>query len=232
MWCIVYTEDGMLYRANVIEVKGSKVEVQFVDYGNSATVSTGDILGLPPSLASIPAQAIQCCLEGVRPVKKDWTTESCDSFASATINVELDADFVDELTPEVFTVILRNPETGSTVSEMLVSSGCAQSSNPTPLLEDPPHTRARKGTIQQSLPKEYTLGKMEVGQCYEIVITDLESPSVVWAQLTTHEAVFRDMMTKMSALFKNVASIPGLEEANPGQPFPVCRRQAVVQGYG
>ena len=63
--CVVYTKDGMLYRANVIEVKGSMVEVQFVDYGNSATVSTGDILGLPPSLASIPAQAIQCCLEGV-----------------------------------------------------------------------------------------------------------------------------------------------------------------------
>ena len=216
--CVVYAEDGVLYRANIIEIKGSKVEVQFVDYGNSTTVSTSELLELPPSLATIPAQAIQCCLEGVRPVKKDWIPESCDAFSDGTLNVELDADFVDELTPEVFTVVLRNPETGATISEMLVASGCATSSSAAPILRGPPKKKLDKGAIQQSLPKDYTLGSMEVGQSYEIIITHLESPSVVWAQLTAHEAMFRDMMSNMSTLFKNPSSIPGLEDPNSGQP--------------
>ena len=225
--CVVYVEDGILYRANIIEVKGSKVEVQFVDYGSSTTVSTGDLLELPASLAPVPAQAIQCCLEGVRPVKKDWTPESCDAFANGTINVELDSDFVDELTPEVFTVVLRNPETGSTISEMLVSGGCATSSNVTSVLGEPPNKMGGQGAIQQSLPKEYTAGGMEVGQTYEITITHLESPSVAWAQLTAHEGVFHDVMKNMSTLFKDADSIPGLQDPNVGQP---CTAQFADDG--
>ena len=128
--CTVFHEDGAYYRAQVIEVaKGGKVEVQFVDYGNSTSVCASDLFVLPPKLRSIPAQAVQCCLEGVRPVRKDWTNESCDIFARGTINIELDAQFVDELMPEVFNVVLRNPEIGSNVSEVLISSGCAQCSS-------------------------------------------------------------------------------------------------------
>ena len=217
--CVVFDEDGDLYRANVIEVKGQKVQVQFVDYGNSMTVTTSDILGLPPSLSVIPAQAIQCCLEGVRPLKKDWTPESCEAFTNGTINIEMDAQFVDELTPEVFTVILRNPETGLTISEMLVSSGCAQSSNPPSILGEPPHKKA--AAIQQNLPKEFTPGKMEVGQTYKVAVTQVDSPSVMWAQIAAHEAVFRDMMKRMEGMFRDAGSIPGLAQPSPGQPCAV-----------
>ena len=91
--CSVFVEDGMFYRAQVIEVRGSKVEVQFVDYGNSTTVTTNDLFELPSTLLSASAQAIQCCLEGVRPLKKDWTVESCEVFSNWALNIELDAQF-------------------------------------------------------------------------------------------------------------------------------------------
>ena len=225
--CVVFADDGVFYRANIIEVKGQKVEVQFVDYGNSTTVTTADLLEIPPSLSVIPAQATQCCLEGVRPLKKDWTTESCDAFANGTTDVELDAHFVDELTHEVFTVDLLNPETGSTISEMLVSSHCAQSSNQSSILGEPPKLKPVLGMIQQSLPKEYTLGKMEIGNTYGVTVTHLESPSVVWAQINSHAKVFRDMMTNMEMQYLDVGSIPGLAEAAPGQP---CAAQFADDG--
>ena len=217
--CAVFHEDGAYYRAQVIEVaKGGKVEVQFVDYGNSTSVCASDLFALPPKLCSIPAQAVQCCLEGVRPMKKDWTNESCDVFASGTINIELDAQFVDELMPEVFNVVLRNPEIGSNVSEVLISNGCAQSSDPPPLLSETPPTRLIPTPPTQSLPKEYTPLKMDVGESYELTVTFMESPSVVWGQLSKFQQDFTAMMSKMTSLFKNVSAIPGLQDSAPGQP--------------
>ena len=69
-YCTVFDEDGAYYRAQIIEIgRSGKVKVQFVDYGNSTTVSSSSLSVLPLKLCSIPAQAIQCCLEGVRPVK-------------------------------------------------------------------------------------------------------------------------------------------------------------------
>ena len=221
--CTLFVDDGAYYRAQVIEVgRGGKVKVQFVDYGNSTTVSTGDLFALPPSLCSIPAQAIQCCLDGVRPMKKDWTPESCEVFTNETVNIKLDAQFVDEFTPEVFNVVLCNPENGQTVSELLISSGCAKSSNPTPLISESPPTKliqaAPQTTPPTALPTDYTTLTMEVGRTYEVSVPFLESPSVVWGQLIKYQSEFTSMMSKMALIFKNASAIPGLKDPAPGQP--------------
>ena len=220
--CTVFDEDGAFYRVQIIEIgRGDKVKVQFVDYGNSTTVSSSNLCTLPLKLCSVPAQAIQCCLEGVRPIKKDWTKESCEVFASGTINIELDAQFVNELMPEVFNVVLRNPETGSTISEVLVARGCAQSSDPPPLLSETPPTRLIPSLPTQPLPTEYTPVRMEVGETYQLTVTFLESPSVVWGQITKYQPDFSAMMSKMSAIFRDISAIPGLKASAPGQPCAV-----------
>ena len=218
--CAVFPDDGSLYRAQVVQiVKGGKVELQFVDYGNSITVSISELLSLPPGLCSTPAQAIQCCLEGVRPVKKDWTSESCDQFSRGTADIELDAQFVDELMAEVFNVVLRNPEIGSNISEMLISSKCAQSSDPPPLLNEAPPQRLVPATPPaEALPRSYSPLILEVGKQYQITITFAESPSVVWGQLVKYQSEFGAMMSKMSKLFVKPSAIPGLKVPAPGQP--------------
>ena len=215
--CSVFVEDGVFYRAQVIEVRGSKVEVQFVDYGNSTTVTTNDLFELPSTLSSAAAQAIQCCLEGVRPLKKDWTVESCDVFSNGTLNIELDAQFVDELMPEVFTVVLRNPGIGSTISEMLVSSGSAQSSEPTSILGELPKAPPKTPPVLQ-LPTEFMSQQMEVGLSYSVSVPYVESPSVVWGQLSSFEQKFQEMTLKMASRFRDSSSIPGLKTPVPGQP--------------
>ena len=218
--CAVFPDDSSLYRVQVVQiVKGGKVELQFVDYGNSLTVSISELLSLPPGLCSTPAQAIQCCLEGVRPVKKDWTSESCDTFSRGTTDIELDAQFVDELMPEVFNVVLRNPVIGSNISEMLISSKCAQSSDPPPLLNEAPPQRLVPATPPaEALPQSYSSLTLEVSKQYQITITFAESPSVVWGQLVKYQSEFGEMMSKMSKLFAKPSTIPGLKVPAPGQP--------------
>ena len=62
---------------------------------------------------------------------------------------------------------------------------------------------------------------MEVGETYDLTVTFLESPSVVWGQITKYQSDFSAMMSKMSALFKNISAIPGLKVPAPGQPCAV-----------
>ena len=223
-----FPEDKQFYRAQVIQIAKGKVDVQFVDYGNNITVSASNIFALPPDLISIPAQAVQCCLEGARPTQKDWSKESCELFARKTLNIELDAQFVDELTPEVFNVVLHNPEIGSTISEMLISNRCARSSDPPPLISEPPPTMLVPTAPPPLLPTptpplnplwtQYKPLIMEVGEKCEITVTFVQSPSVVWGQLSKYQPEFSTMMKKMATLFKNPSSIPGLKDPTPGQP--------------
>ena len=67
--CAVYSEDGMYYRGEVVTMTSTRVTVHFVDYGNCDRMHPSQLKSLPPQLALPPAQAIQCCLEGVKPVK-------------------------------------------------------------------------------------------------------------------------------------------------------------------
>ena len=59
---------------------------------------------------------------------------------------------------------------------------------------------------------------MDVGESYELTVTFMESPSVVWGQLSKFQQYFAAMMSKMTSLFKNISAIPGLQDSAPGQP--------------
>merc|ERR1719266_2483467 len=66
-----YAEDGSLYRAEELsEAREDKVEVFFVDYGNSARVDLTDIWELntiSDVMSELPRQALKCRLSNVPP---------------------------------------------------------------------------------------------------------------------------------------------------------------------
>jgi len=67
MPCAAKYEDGVWYRAVVEEVyrQQSKMQVYFVDYGNSETVNNNFVSSIPERLVSVlPAQAVRCRLAG------------------------------------------------------------------------------------------------------------------------------------------------------------------------
>lgn len=64
------------------------LQVFYVDYGNSETVSSSDLRPLPRSFAKLPSQALQCYLSRVKPVGQivkghlsEWPREACECFS-------------------------------------------------------------------------------------------------------------------------------------------------------
>ena len=72
-----YAEDGSLYRAEVLgEPEEDKVEVLFVDYGNSSRVAVGEVWELSTIsevMAELPRQALRCRLAQVPPPGHCWS---------------------------------------------------------------------------------------------------------------------------------------------------------------
>lgn len=72
-----YAEDGSLYRAEVLsEAREDKVEVFFVDYGNSSRVGLTEIWELntiSEVMSELPRQALKCQLAAVPPEGQTWS---------------------------------------------------------------------------------------------------------------------------------------------------------------
>ncbi|PFX27913.1 Tudor domain-containing protein 1 [Stylophora pistillata] len=89
--CAKYSEDFQWYRACVTKVvSDSKVEVHFVDYGNTDTLPVSAIKQLRPNLLTFPAQAIRCKLEGSKDV---WTESDVEQFRANILERPLHMTF-------------------------------------------------------------------------------------------------------------------------------------------
>lgn len=75
-----YSEDGSLYRAEILsEPQDGKVDVFFVDYGNTSKVSVDEIWKLnsvSEAVSELPRQALKCRLKNVPPAGHVWSEEA------------------------------------------------------------------------------------------------------------------------------------------------------------
>ncbi|XP_077997158.1 ATP-dependent RNA helicase TDRD9-like [Glandiceps talaboti] len=62
-----YEDEAKYYRARVQSLKGNIVEVFFLDYGNVEIVERRKIREIPPELLTLPFQAFECVLQGIKP---------------------------------------------------------------------------------------------------------------------------------------------------------------------
>ncbi len=78
-----YPADGAWYRAVVQNKKNGMVQVQFIDFGNEATLLPLKIRQLGKQFLSTPMFGIHCTLEDGRRGKRDWTQEEIMNFKKA-----------------------------------------------------------------------------------------------------------------------------------------------------
>ncbi|XP_065110632.1 tudor domain-containing 6 [Paramisgurnus dabryanus] len=79
-----YPSDGAWYRAVVQNKQDSKVQVQFIDFGNEATLPPLKIRQLDKRFLNMPRLSIHCSLEdGKTGYKRDWTKEQVIAFKKA-----------------------------------------------------------------------------------------------------------------------------------------------------
>ena len=204
--CCQFTGDGMFYRAKVTKVTAGEVEVCYVDYGNCEVVTAGAVLGIPPPLVAAPTFAIQCCLDGVRPVERGpqsgqqaWSAEACEKFAELVDGRELEAVVTSIRSSGGFSVELLECSSGSQIRDVLVKYGVAK-------LTEAAST-VPKSTVSKSTVPKYTVSdstselqylSLDVGKQYKVVVTYVESPSIVWCQHAEYASELDHIMTKLS----------------------------------
>ena len=210
--CAVYSQDSTYYRCEVVTVTRDKVKVQFVDYGNSETVTASSLMGLPPRVALVPAQAVQCCLEGVKPLKPRkqgtaaWSKESSAAFEELTDGCSLEAVFVSEISPEIFSIHLSDADTGQSVGAALAAAALAELATPMPA---PPSDTGQGLEAGKGVGLEAGQGAgLEVGRSYNIFVSHAESPAIVWCQRSEFADEFGRLMEALAQHYASEASRP------------------------
>lgn len=66
----LFPEDGVLYRAQVLEDCFPKYRVFYVDYGNIEMID--EVYPIDRKFMSLPAQAILCGLKDIAPLQHGW----------------------------------------------------------------------------------------------------------------------------------------------------------------
>lgn len=103
--CVVlFSDDQLWYRAEVISKDGDELSVLFMDYGNKSRVNVTDVREMSSDLVIIPPQAFLCELEGFDSSCGSWDSGAADELS------ELTADKMLHLT---VTRVLRDEENNS-----------------------------------------------------------------------------------------------------------------------
>ncbi|XP_078245693.1 tudor domain-containing protein 1 isoform X2 [Pogona vitticeps] len=93
--CAYFSGDGRWYRALVVEATTFEFcKVQFVDYGNCEEITLDKVRQISSAFMKLPFQAIKCCLSGIRPTNKEWTTEAVARLNMCTAGKKLQAKVV------------------------------------------------------------------------------------------------------------------------------------------
>lgn len=64
--CARFPDDDNWYRARIRDMRGKKVIVAYVDYGNEQEIEISDLRTITPDLIKLPAQALKCALKVIK----------------------------------------------------------------------------------------------------------------------------------------------------------------------
>ena len=217
--CCVFDQDNRYYRAEIIEVilEKKRVKISFVDYGDTSTVKLSDIMLLPPSLCLNPSFAVQCCLEGIKPIKAAkphpefgniaWSSEVCQKFEKLADDVEFEMNIVSEISPEVFSVHLFDIKMGIDMGKLLCDIECAETTASSSRQSSVPLVAAK--------PATYSYLELEIKKTYKnMLISYAECPSVVWcqpAQPGNEEEMFETLMAELKAVGVSLSPLDVIE---------------------
>ncbi|KAM4542411.1 ATP-dependent RNA helicase TDRD9 [Odontesthes bonariensis] len=126
------TENNLYYRAKILHMRGNKVEVFFLDFGNSAVVACSSLRELPSDLLSQPFQAQEFQIAGMCPsaqsiiLGNQWSSRARNSFVSLVKGRSLIVSLYSILYGVMRVELLINTEsTNTSVLDILVKEGHA-----------------------------------------------------------------------------------------------------------
>lgn len=116
--CAKFTTDNSWYRAHVKDIRGDTVDVLFIDFGNSDSVSKDNLRSLG---FDCPALAYHCCLSGCT----SMSTQQQELFSKLTLDAEVTATFDQDMGDKYEVTLLLAD--GMNVNKEIIQSGQSQS---------------------------------------------------------------------------------------------------------
>ena len=195
--CARYSEDNMWYRAVITgesPTASGRIEVCFVDYGNSENVHLSSLKELDPRFLDLPVQALEGNLYGVKPNSSndDWPTNAIEQFFDLANDKHL-VSFVSKCQYNMADMYLFDASDQAkdvNLSQVMVDSNNARATKP---LDD--YKRRRTGRRKSS----FGIINLVPNSHEDALITSAESPSEFYCQLLKHS---KDLDALMNILAK------------------------------
>uniref|UniRef100_A0A673V3T6 Tudor domain containing 15 n=1 Tax=Suricata suricatta TaxID=37032 RepID=A0A673V3T6_SURSU len=84
--CARYSKDRHFYRAVITEINDYKINVYFLDYGNTDSIPFFDVKVLLPEFCELPPLAMCCSLAHTFPIEDVWVKAAIDYFKNIVLN--------------------------------------------------------------------------------------------------------------------------------------------------
>ena len=168
--CAAKFSDDSWYRARVIEASSTRYLVYFVDFGNTDFVSC-DRVALCPERFSQPAQAIECCLDGIKPLSDQWTPQSTALLKELVMDKILSAKVVSDSPSLSVDLVDTSSSADVNIAAELVAKGHAIQ-----------QLRCEKSCIDGPQVDTLTLPN---DKFLDVLISEVKSPSCIFLQLAS-----------------------------------------------
>uniref|UniRef100_A0A8C5M999 Tudor domain containing 6 n=1 Tax=Leptobrachium leishanense TaxID=445787 RepID=A0A8C5M999_9ANUR len=126
--CSARFKDNKYYRAEVVAIHGKRVEVYFIDHGNTECVNWYDVKSLPERFRGVPGAAIYCSMADVSPADgNSWSPAAILAFKVAVVDKKLVIYVLSKESNKYVAEVLDQSRLGErSIGKMLSSAGHAK----------------------------------------------------------------------------------------------------------
>ncbi|XP_048858235.1 tudor domain-containing 6 isoform X2 [Brienomyrus brachyistius] len=212
----VFPVDGFWYRGVVRNVfRNGGVCIEFIDFGNTATVSHSEISRVDDELLTHPRLSIHCSLSALPFVNEEvaWNQEDVANFKK-TVGDEnkLMCTFIKQV-ESVWEVSLE--DRGMVIADVLFKNSATVTACDT-VLEDPQTIIASDKS--ETVISSYKLPEIFEGQAFDVYASCITGPHYFWCQYADTDELQR--ITKAAEDFGKAAEQNNswVESVSPGSP--------------
>ncbi|KAJ8270636.1 hypothetical protein GJAV_G00117430 [Gymnothorax javanicus] len=205
-----FADDCSWYRAVVQEKIGNqKVQVEFIDFGNTAVVSSSKICALEKQFLELPRYSIPCMLSGVSSTHGDkWDPEVVAKFQKTVgenAEKKLKCNFIKQ-NGSVWEVSLadQNGVLVDTLSDRSITEASEEFMSNVPqglMFESTVPERSKSKTEMEVATLIYKIPSILEGETFEVYASSIVGPNYFWCQFAHSEK-----LQKISELIGEMAN--------------------------